>query len=211
MIKLDIISDVACPWCYLGKAQLDRALEARPNHPFQIEWHPYQLNPDLPREGMDRAEWMAARFGSPEAIMKVHAPLIAQGEALGVPFDFPAIKRTPNTLDAHRLIHWAGIEGRQKPMVDALFRAYWAEGKDIGDAATLADIAGQVGLDRDAIARLLATDADVETVRARMSHSSARGVSAVPTFIIDHRHVVRGAQPADLWTGVIDELAGARE
>ena len=206
MIKLDIISDVACPWCYVGKGYLDRALEARPDHPFHVEWHPYQLNPELPPEGMDRQAYMTAKFGSRENVVRVHEPLLAHAEKAGVTFDLPAIQRSPNTLDAHRLIHWAGLEGRQTPMVSALFRAYWREGRDIGDPAVLADLAGGIGMDRAVTARLLTGEADRAEVRARIAHSQSRGVRSVPTFIIAERHAVQGAQPTDLWLGLMDEL-----
>ena len=206
MIKLDIISDIACPWCYVGKSYLDRALEARPEHPFHIEWHPYQLDPDLPSEGMDRRAYMEAKFGSRENIVRVHEPLLAHAERAGAVFDLPAIRRAPNTLDAHRLVHWAGLEGRQTPMVAALFRAYWREGRDIGDPATLAAIAGEAGLDSAVTARLLATDADRAEIRTRIEHSQARGVQSVPTFIVAGRHATQGAQPTELWMNAIDEL-----
>lgn len=206
MIKLDIISDMACPWCYVGKAYLDRALEARANHPFEIEWHPYQLNPEFPPEGVDRMAYMEAKFGSRDAIVKVHEPLLAHAARAGVDFDLPAIRRSPNTLDAHRLVHWAGLEGRQTAMVSRLMRAYWREGRDIGDHATLAALAGEVGLDPAVVARLLASDADRAAIQAREQHSRERGVNAVPTFIIDGRYVLQGAQPAENWLNVIDEL-----
>lgn len=206
MITLDIISDIACPWCYVGKGYLDSALEARPDHPFHIEWHPYQLNPELPPEGMDRQAYMEAKFGSRENIVRVHEPLLAHAEKAGVRFDLPAIGRAPNTLDAHRLIHWAGLEGRQTPMVSALFRAYWSEGRDIGDKATLTELAAGAGLDPALIARLLDGDSDRAEIGARIAHSRSRGVNSVPTFIIANRHAVQGAQPADLWAGLIDDL-----
>ncbi len=206
MIRLDIISDVACPWCYVGKGYLYRALEARPDHPFRIEWHPYQLDPTIPPGGLDRTEYMTARFGSAETVAQMHEPLLAHAAKAGVAFDLDAIGRAPNTLDAHRLIHWAGLEGRQSAMVSALFRAYWQGGRDIGDPVTLTAIAAEVGMDRTATARLLASDADLDTVRARISHSQSRGVRSVPTYIIADRHAVQGAQPMDLWLSVIDDL-----
>lgn len=206
MIRLDIISDIACPWCYVGKAFLDRALESVADHPFRIEWHPFQLNPDLPREGMDRAEYMALKFGSPDQVVRVHEPLLRHAEAAGADFDLAAITRTPNTLDAHRLIHWAGLEGRQTPMVSALFRAYWREGRDIGDAAVLTDLAGSVGLDRTVVERLLASDADMAEIQTRDRNARARGVQGVPTFVIADRYAVSGAQPADSWAKIIAEV-----
>lgn len=207
MIKLDILSDPVCPWCLIGKARLDRALEARPDHPFAIEWHPFQLNPDMPRGGMDRAAYLEAKFGERMAAAEACARVDAAAQESGIEIDWAAIRNVPNTLDAHRLIHWAGLEGRQTPVVSALFRAYWREGRDIGDRDTLADIADGAGLDAAVIRRLLATDADAEAVSARDAHARARGVTGVPTFIIANRHVVPGAQPSDLWVQLIDEIA----
>lgn len=206
MIRLDIISDVACPWCYISKAYLDRALAARPDHDFAIEWHPYQLNPELPPEGMDRDAYMAAKFGSRENVIRMHEPLLAHAEKAGVTFNLPAIKRAPNTLNAHRLIHWAGIEQKQTAMKSALLRAYWREGRDIGDTGTLADIAADHGLDRAVTLRLLQSDADRDTIKARIAHSRDRGVNSVPTFIIADQHALQGAQPAETWLKIIDEL-----
>ena len=206
MIKLDIISDVVCPWCYVGKAYLDRALEARPDHPFAIEWHPFQLNPDMPAGGMARQDYLELKFGGREGAVRAYAPLVDHAAAAGVALNHDLIRTTPNSLDAHRLIHWAGLEGRQTPVVSTLFRAYWSEGRDIGDAAVLADIAGQAGLDRAMTLRLLSSDADREDIRARDAHARARGVSGVPTFIIAERHAVQGAQPVRTWLKIIDEL-----
>lgn len=206
MIRLDIISDIACPWCYVGKAYLDRALEAHPDHPFLVEWHPFQLNPEMPREGMDRRAYMEAKFGGKEGAVRAYAPLIEHAAAAGVELNLDRIARSPNTLDAHRLIHWAGLEGRQTAMVSALFRALWRDGRDVGDAGTLADIAGEVGLDREMMRRLLAGDGDIEEIRARDAHARTRGVTAVPTFIIANEHVLQGAQPVETWNRVIEEI-----
>lgn len=206
MIRLDIISDIACPWCHVGKALLDRALEARPDHPFAIEWHPFQLNPDMPREGMDRRAYLEAKFGGRDGVLRAYAPLVETAGREGIALELDRVKRMPNTLDAHRVIHWAGLEGRQTPMVSALFRAMWREGRDVGDAGTLAAIAGEVGLDRAMVRRLLDTEADSDEIRARDAHARARGVSGVPTFIIANRHVLQGAQPIAVWDRVIDEI-----
>ena len=142
MIKLDILSDPICPWCFIGKANLDRALEQRPDHPFVIEWHPFQLNPDMPAEGMDRRAYLEAKFGGRDGAVRAYTPVLQAAERAGLTINFEGIARTPNTLDAHRLIHWAGLEGRQTAVVSALFRAYFVDGRDIGDSAVLADIAG---------------------------------------------------------------------
>lgn len=208
MIPLDIYSDPICPWCYIGKARLDRALESRPDHPFEIRWHPFQLNPDMPPEGMSREEYMALKFGDAQGIIAAHRPVIEAAEEAGVTFDLPAITRTPSTLDAHRLIHWAGLEGRQNAMVAALFRAYFHEGRDIGDHDTLLDLARQSGLDAALIERLLGTDADTNLIREADRMARARGISGVPFFIIDGKYAVSGAQPVQVWQNVIDELTG---
>ena len=206
MIALDIFSDPVCPWCLIGKARLDRALEARARHPFRIAWHPFQLNPDMPPGGMDRGEYLEAKFGGRRQAAEVYARVDAAARDSGIEIDWAAIPRIPNTLDAHRVIHWAGIEGRQTLVADALFRAYWKEGRDIGDRDTLADIADGAGLDAAMVRRLLATDADAGDIRARDAHARERGITGVPTFIIADRHVVPGAQPSELWMQLIDEI-----
>ena len=206
MIRLDIFSDPVCPWCMIGKANLDRALEAHPEHPFALEWHPFQLNPDMASNGVPRAKYLEDKFGSREKVVQIHLMLEGAAQKAGVTFDFAAIDRIPNTLNAHRLIHWAGLEGRQTAMVSALFRAYWREGRDIGDAAVLAALAGEVGMDAAAIERLLATDADADDILARDQDARRRGVTAVPTFLIAQQYVVSGAQSPQVWGQVIEEL-----
>ncbi len=207
MVKLDILSDPICPWCYIGKTNLDRALEQVGDHPFEIEWHPFQLNPEMPAGGMDRREYLEHKFGGREGALKAYAPVVEAAEAAGLELDFAGIQRTPNTLNAHRLIHWAGYEGRQTPVVSALFRAYFKEARDIGDLDVLADIADGAGLDAAMMRKLLQGDADADDIRARDAWARERGVTGVPTFIVGQRHAVPGAQPADLWVKVIKELA----
>ena len=205
MIRLDIFSDPVCPWCYIGKANLDRALEAHADHPFRIEWHPFQLNPDMPAEGVDKHDYLAAKFGE-DRLVQMHLRLKEASRAAGAEIDPDTPRRMPNTLDAHRLIHWAGLEGRQTAVVSAIMRAYWREGRDIGNAGVLADIAAAAGMDRAVTARLLASDADADDIRARDADARAKGVSAVPTFLIAQQYVVSGAQPPDVWSRVIEEL-----
>ena len=207
MIKLDIFSDPVCPWCYLGKANLDRALEQNPNHPFAIEWHPFQLNPDMPPEGVDKRTYLLQRFGSQAQLDAIHQRFRDIAKSNGVQMDPDTPKRIPNTLNAHRLIHWAGLEGRQTFAVAALMRAYWVEGRDIGNPAVLADIAAGVGMDRAVAERLLASDADLDAIKSREAHARQRGVTAVPTFLIANQYVLSGAQPPKVWGQVIEELA----
>ena len=208
-IKLDIMSDPICPWCYIGKAHLDRALASEPDHPFLIEWHPFQLNPDMPKGGMDRREYLEGKFGGKEAAVKAYAPVVEHAQKAGLTINFEAMKRTPNTLDAHRLIHWAGIEGRQTAAVSSLFKAYFVDARDIGDAEVLADIADGIGLDASVIGRLLATDADVQNLGDRDAHSRKMGITSVPTFIVGGKHAVPGAQPPELWKQVLADLRKA--
>jgi len=207
MITLDIFADFVCPWCYLGKAQLDRALEARPDHPFAIAWHPFQLNPAIPMEGLDRSTWLRARFGANAD--RIDLPVLEAARSAKVDLNLPIITRVPNTRDAHRLLHWAGIEVRQTPMMAALLRAYWYDGEDIGQTDTLVRIAAEIGLDAAMVRRLLATEADTDTIAAKEAHARERGVTSVPTFILDNTHVITGAQPAKLWMQVIDEITAA--
>jgi len=206
MVKLDILSDPICPWCYIGKAHLDRALEAAGDHPFVIEWHPFQLNPDMPAEGMDRRTYLETKFGGKEGAVQAYLPVQQHADKAGLKIDLEGIKRTPNTLDAHRLIHWAGLEGKQTPMVSALFRAYFVEGGDIGDRDILADLADSVGLDASVIHRLLESDCDIQEIRDRDAAGREMGVTSVPTFIVGGKHAVTGAQPPELWAKVIAEL-----
>ncbi len=206
MIKLDILSDPICPWCYIGWSNLARAMEAKPDHPFTIEWHPFQLNPDMPPEGMDRRAYLEGKFGGKEAAVRAYAPVAEKAEEAGLKLNLEGIRRTPNTLNAHRLIHWAGIEGRQTPAVLALFRAYFVDGRDIGDVETLVDIAESVGLDREMIAKLYEGTSDAQSIRDRDAHARSRGVQAVPTFIVASQHAVPGAQPPQQWEAIIDDL-----
>ncbi|NSX53637.1 DsbA family oxidoreductase [Parasulfitobacter algicola] len=206
MVKLDIISDPICPWCYIGKTHLFKALETHPDHPFTIEWHPFQLNPDMRMDGMDRREYLEHKFGGKDGAIKAYAPVVQAGEDAGLKMKLGDIKRTPNTLNAHRLIHWAGIEGRQTAMVHNLFQAYFEQGRDIGDIDVLADLADAAEMDASVIRKLLDSDADLQDIRDRDAHSRQMGVNSVPTFIVAGKHAVPGAQPPELWSKVIQDI-----
>ena len=208
MTKLDILSDPICPWCYIGKAHLDNALADHQDHPFTIEWHPFQLNPDMPPAGMDRREYLEKKFGGKNQAIQVYSKIEQSASAIGLPIDFAAMERTPNTIDAHRLIHWAGLEGKQQLMVDALFNAYFCMGLDIGDHNVLCDVAEVIGLERSVMARLLDSNSDVTLIKDRDAHSRLMGVSAVPTFIVGNQHAIPGAQTPDVWESLISELNG---
>lgn len=206
MVKLDIISDPICPWCYIGKTNLDKALAEVPDHPFTIEWHPFQLNPDMPAGGMDRRAYLEGKFGGKEAAVRAYAPVVEHAEKSGALINFDSIKTTPNTIDAHRLIHWAGIEQRQSFVVDLLFKAYFVDGRDIGDHEVLADIADTAEMDAAMVTKLLASDSDAADIRARDAHSRKMGINSVPTFIVAQQHAVPGAQPPEMWANVISDI-----
>ncbi len=206
MTKIDIISDPICPWCYIGKTRLDRALEANPEHDIIIEWHPFQLNPTMPTDGMDRREYLETKFGGQEGAIKVYSQIDQAARDNGLELNFAGIKRTPNTVDAHRLILWAGIEGKQNAVVDRLFKAYFKEGRDISEHSVLVRIADAAGMDGEAIRALLNGDADKEDIRERDKKSRQSGVQGVPCFVIDNHYVVNGAQPTEMWDSVIKEI-----
>jgi len=206
-VALDILSDPICPWCYIGKTHLEKALAQVPDHPFVIQWHPFQLNPEMPEGGMDRRAYLEAKFGGQEGAVRAYAPVVEHAKSAGLEINFEAMQRTPNTLDAHRLIHWAGIEHKQHDAVDALFRAYFVEGRDIGDHEVLGDIADGIGLDASVILRLLGSDADRQNIIDRDASAREMGVNSVPTFIVGGKHAVPGAQPPELWLKVIEELS----
>ncbi|WP_171234372.1 DsbA family oxidoreductase [Ruegeria sp. HKCCA6837] len=210
-VKLDILSDPICPWCYIGKTHLDKALANVPDHPFVIEWHPFQLNPEMPDAGMDRRQYLERKFGGKDGAVRAYAPVVEHAENAGLKIDFEGMKRTPNTLDAHRLIHWAGIEGKQNAVVDALFDAYFVQARDIGDPEVLSDIADSAGMDAAVVMKLLKSDADREDIRNRDSHSREMGVSSVPTYIVANQHAVPGAQPPEMWEKVIAEIMSQLE
>ena len=206
MIKLDIMSDPICPWCYIGKSYLDKALADHPDHPFTIEWHPFQLNPAMPLEGMDRRAYLEGKFGGKDGAVQAYAPVVQAAEAAGLTIDFEGMKRTPNTINAHRLIHWAGIEGRQTFVVHRLFEAYFRDARDIGDLDVLADIADSCEMDASVVSKLLASDADIEDIQKRDAHSREMGITSVPTFIVANQHAVPGAQPTEMWLKVMSEI-----
>ncbi len=207
MVTLDIFSDPICPWCYIGKARLDAALLNAPGHPLTIRWRPFMLNPDMPAGGMDRRTYLETKFGGQQGAVDAYLPVAQEAAAAGLSVRLDAIQRTPSTIDAHRLIHWAGIEGVQTAVVSSLFAAYFTEGRDIGDHEVLGDIADACGLDASVVLRLLGSDADRREIVEMDAAARGMGVTAVPTFVVAGQHAVPGAQPTELWAKVIAEIA----
>jgi predicted DsbA family dithiol-disulfide isomerase len=212
-LTIDLVSDVVCPWCYLGKARLELAIaEVQDEVGIDINWRPYRLNPDYPPEGVDQKQALAAKLGGAEAVAKAHQMLTGLGRDVGIAFDFDAIRIGPNTLDAHRLILWAMTESReiQDRVVTGLFKANFEEGRNVGDHAVLLDVAEKAGLDRSVTATLLGSDADKDTVVAEIEAAQKMGVSGVPFFIIDQQYAVSGAQTPDVLANAFREIAAAK-
>jgi predicted DsbA family dithiol-disulfide isomerase len=211
VLTIDVVSDVVCPWCYLGEKRLEAAL-ADESGPVAVRWRPYQLDPTIPAGGLDRAEYMENKFGKSGRLQSVHDNLTRLGAEVGVPFAFDQIKRSPNTLDAHRLIRWSASAGLQEKVVDRLFKGYFVEGRDIGDRAVLIEIAGQCGLDAKLVEKLLAEGADADLVRQEIEQAQAMGVSGVPFFILAGRIGVPGAQePSVLRRAIAQARQAMRE
>jgi predicted DsbA family dithiol-disulfide isomerase len=194
MTTIDIISDFVCPWCYIGKRHLD-ALRAEAQ--IETRWHPYLLHPEMPPGGMDRAELVRAKFGSAERAKELGRSVEAAAREAGLYLELGKARRVPDTRDAHRLMRWASGQGVADALAEALFAAYFIDGRDIGDAEILADLGASVGLDRAVVAKLLAGDADREAVQAQADHARAIGVSGVPTLVFDRKLAVVGAQPVE--------------
>ena len=201
-LEIDVVSDVVCPWCYLGKRKLDAAMKQVAQFTYEVRWRPFQLDPTIPPEGIARAEYMARKFG-PEKIAAIHARLDEAGKEEGIAFAFDKITRSPNTLDAHRLIRWAQSSGKQSEIVERLFSLYFVEGQDIGDRQVLIQIAREAGLDSDLIARLFVEGVDIIPVQEEISTAARMGISGVPFFIFGGKYAVSGAQPVDALVGVI--------
>ena len=201
-LEIDVVSDVVCPWCFLGKRKLDAAMKQVPNFDYEVRWRPFQLDPTIPPEGIDRHEYMSRKFG-PEKIAAIHARLEEAGREEGIPFAFDKITRSPNTLDAHRLIRWAQGSGKQSDVVERLFSLYFCEGADIGDRAVLLGVAEEMGLDAELFARLYTEGVDVGPVREEISTAARMGISGVPFFIFSGKYAVSGAQPVEALVGVI--------
>lgn len=208
-ITIDVVSDVVCPWCFLGRKRLENALAMLPDVEAEIRWRPFQLDPTLPPQGKDRQAYMREKFGNGSKIDDIHKQLTELGEENGIVFDFEAITRAPNTLDAHRLIHWAAqaAPDTQNKLVGTLFSLYFEQGQDIGDHEVLVDAAASVGMDAAVVARLLESDADKATIREEIDTANRIGVRGVPCFIIDQKYAVMGAQNADVLADAIRQTA----
>jgi predicted DsbA family dithiol-disulfide isomerase len=206
---IDVVSDLVCPWCFIGKRNLEAALAGEDVGEVVVRWHPFELNPDLPHDGIDRREYVERKFGGPERAAQIYARVRDAGARAGIAFDFQRIVRQPNTREAHRLIAWAQARGDADALVERLFSAYFVDGLAIGDRETLVRLAAEAGVDADAARAWLASD----TGRAEIAQAEVRarelGITGVPFFIFDGRVGLSGAHPPETIREAIRE-AGKR-
>lgn len=202
-MRIDIVSDTICPWCFVGKRRLERAITERPGLAFEISWRPFQLNPDMPGAGMDRDAYMEAKFGAGGA-GRFYQVIATAGGGEGIDFAFATMTRVPNTIDSHRLIRWAESAGVQDAVVEALFREYFLESADIGKPEVLIRVAREAGMDADLVAGLLAGNDDKKLVADEDKMARAMGITGVPCFIIDQKYAIVGANEPAAFLEIFD-------
>ncbi len=208
MITIEIVSDMVCPWCFIGKRRLEQALAERgPGEEIRIDWRPFQLNPDMPALGIDRKEYLEAKFGGPEGARQVYQNIHDAGATVGLDLQFDRIPRTPNTINSHKLVDRAGKEGCQDAVVEILFQAYFQDGKDIGDLDVLVAAAAEAGMNAESIRTYLESDEDVERVRNEDMTARQMGVQGVPCFIFNRKYAISGAQEPAAFHQIFERLA----
>jgi predicted DsbA family dithiol-disulfide isomerase len=210
-LQIDVVSDVVCPWCFIGKRRLEKALELIPDVPVEVRFLPYFLNPWVPREGMARDEYLTTKFGSPDRYKGIAGRVAEAAAAEGLTYAVDKMRRQPNTLDCHRLILWAESSGKAPQMKQRLMDLYFTEGADLSDREVLVRAAADVGLDPAAIRGMLASDADVERVENAASAAKDAGIDGVPTFILDGAAAVSGAQSPEVLANAIKQIATNRD
>jgi predicted DsbA family dithiol-disulfide isomerase len=208
-LAVDVISDVICPWCYIGKRRLENAV-AESQQEVRVRWLPFQLNPTIPKEGIGRKEYRSRKFGSWERSLELDAKLVAVGETEGIHFAFDRIERTPNTVDAHRLVWIADQKDCQDAVVEALFRAYFTEGRGFTNRQTLIDVVAEAGLDRQPAEAMLNSEEGMEAIKEAEELSRRHQVSGVPFFIINNEITLSGAQPPDAFLVAFRQAIGSR-
>jgi len=206
LIQLDIYSDPICPWCYIGTIHLERALETLNENPFNIKWHPFQLNPEMPKNGMNRKKYLEQKFGSISGFASAYRPVIEHTKNFNIDLKLDKIQTTPNTMNAHRIINWAVLEDCQNKIVSELFKAYFVNGLDLGNNKILAKLASKYFMDEKSILRLLNSDNDISKIIDKDRTARRMGIKAVPMFIVADQYAVSGAQTADLWQTVVKDI-----
>jgi len=206
-LKIDIVSDVVCPWCYIGKKRIEDALALAPEVPVEVTWRPFFLNSWVPREGISRDEYLTAKFGSPEAYKGIAGRVVAAAGEEGLSYHPERVKRQPNTIDCHRLIHWAEATGKAAAMKQRLMELYFRDGGDLTDVDVLVQAAADVGLDAESVRKRLASDEDVDLISGWAREASDKGISGVPTYVFAQKYAVSGAQPAELLARAIRQVS----
>jgi predicted DsbA family dithiol-disulfide isomerase len=209
-IDVDLIADLACPWCYIGLVRLDRARAMRPELPVRLRWWPFLLNPHLPPEGMDRMTYLRTKFGGDDAARQVYERIVESARADDIGFAFERMTRTPNTILAQRLILFAEQQGRGEDLIRVLFRALFQEGRDIGDLETLLELAGAAGFDRQAAESFLRSEQQAKDILAAHQRAERLGVRGVPVFVVAREQAIAGAQPPEVLAGLLDVAAAAQ-
>ena len=209
-LSVEVISDVICPWCYIGKRRLEKAIAAH-DGPVKVRWLPYQLNPTMPKEGISRKEYRTKKFGTWERSQELDARVVAVGQEEGIHFAFDRIERTPNTLDAHRLIWLAEKQGVQDAVVEALFRAYFTEGRDISNRQVLIDVVADAGLDRHQAEAVLNSDDVLQAIKEADEQARRFRVEGVPFFIVNGRLTLSGAQQPDVFFEAFKQAIETRQ
>ncbi|MEM9573944.1 MAG: DsbA family oxidoreductase [Pseudomonadota bacterium] len=213
VVHIDVVSDVMCPWCFIGKRRLEKALEiVDPSIKVEVDWKPFQLDATLPEEGKDRQQYLSEKFGGKASADEKYAQIREAGAGENIPFDFDAIKVSPNTLNAHRVIAWAAEAGhhRQDRVVERLFEAYFVEGKNIGDKAVLAAAAGDAGMDPSSVAARLETEEGLTEARQAVDNAHQIGVTGVPCFIVEQKYGIPGAQDPQTLANAIAQIANEK-
>ena len=203
-LSIEVVHDLVCPWCFLGLRRLRRTLRRRPDLATAIVWRPFLLNPDMPRAGMSRADYIARKFGAEDRARRLHASIAEIGRAEGVMFRFDRMRRVPSSVDAHRLVRWSAQFGREDVLVDALFSAYFTDGRDIGDHAVLIAVAVACGLEAAPAQRFLAGGAETDAVHAENLRAHRLGINGVPCFVVAGRHAIAGAQEPEVIERLLD-------
>ena len=203
-LQIEIVHDLVCPWCYLGVRRLLRTLRRRPDIAFELIWRAFLLNPDMPRMGMPRPDYVARKFGGEDRARRLYATISDVGRNEGLDFHFERIRRTPSSIDAHRLVRYAAGYGRADSLVEALFAAHFTDGHDVGDHSVLAAIASACGLDTLAVRQFLASDTEAEGVHADNLRAHRLGINGVPCFVVDGTHAIAGAQEPEVIERMLD-------
>ena len=206
-LQIDIVSDVVCPWCYIGKRRIENALALVPDVPVEVHWRPFFLNNWIPREGISRDEYLTTKFGSVEAYKGIAGRVVAAADEEGLSYRPDLVKRQPNTIDCHRLIHWAEAKGKSAEMKQRLMELYFRDGGDLTDIDVLVQAAADVGLDAGEIRKRLATDEDVALISGQAQEAADKGISGVPTYVFAQKYAVSGAQPADQLARAIRQVS----